>query len=104
LGEIYFEEQNISEAERLFLLSFNVFRTNQDTPNHPDRYLSLKSLATLYEHKAEEARKLGGVRDVIKFKQQANAYLRKALAITEAIFLKNSSHIKRIRQRLRQID
>jgi len=102
LGEIYFEEQNISEAERLFLLSFNIFRTNQDTPNHPDRYLPLVGLSKVYRYKAGVLMKSKQFMEAKNFKQQANKCLTQALKVVYSIFPQHSIHIQRIQAELKE--
>lgn len=103
LGELYLKLGDVRKAEELMQQSLHILKTNSEAPNHPDQHWSLESLATLYEHKAEEAMKNGRPQESIRSKQQAKNYLKEALTIAEAHFPKDSAHTQRIQQRLSQI-
>lgn len=92
LGAVYLAQHDMKKAEELIQKSLRVFEASK----HPDAYLCLENLATLYHQQAIEAQKQDDKDLSETHKKQANSCLHKALKIAQEHFPKNSAHIKRI--------
>lgn len=104
MGEVLLKQGNIPKAENLMQKSLQIFENNGQVKYHPNYYLSLESLARLYEYKTGEAIKLGFAEETEQHKRQVINYLIQALIITESIFSQDSRHVQRIILRLQNVD
>jgi tetratricopeptide (TPR) repeat protein len=104
MGEVLLKQGNIQKAENLMQKSLQIFENNGQVKYHPNYYLSLESLASLYEYKTSEAIKEGYIRGAEQHKGQAIHYLIQALIIAESIFSNDSKHVQRIVLRLQNVD
>lgn len=97
LGKLYFLEEDFKFAEELFTTSLNVFLNCR----HPEAYVALECLADLYIKKLSLAINENNLEASIKFKDQVNNYLNQAILIVDNHFPPNSSHVKRIRSKIK---
>lgn len=96
LGRVYLLEGKIQKAEALFQKSLNIFQDHQ----HSEGYRSLENLADLYFIKSSQYSNASDRHYSLETKNQAVAYLEKALKIVQAHFPKDSSHLLRIQGKL----
>lgn len=89
LAKIYMAKNDLVKAEEFTNLASNIYEKN----NHADAYKVMETLGDIYNKKyLEEKKELN--------KSQARNYYQKALDITKGNFPPNSSHIKRIENKL----
>jgi tetratricopeptide (TPR) repeat protein len=98
-GEIYLIKNDIEQAEIFLTRSLKTF----GIVNHPDRYLTLECLASLYEHKYKIARKRNETQLADAYKQHVFQYLNQAFVSIKNIFPQDSVHVKRLQDKLREV-
>lgn len=89
LGDISLKKGRFAEAEKNLKHALFI---NEKTQN-PEVLFVLKSLATLYFEKSEQALKNNDRKGARVFKTQAKDYLQKALNVAKSNFPKESTHI-----------
>ncbi|OJX14399.1 MAG: hypothetical protein BGO77_02805 [Caedibacter sp. 37-49] len=97
MGQIYFLNGEVESAEKSIKRTLELFQK----VNHPESYIDLELLADIYLKKAEnESIKLKKDKTKI-FIDQGTNYLKQALKILQAHFPKDSCHIIRIQNKLK---
>jgi tetratricopeptide (TPR) repeat protein len=104
LGEMFLAKGNIQNAEKLMRKSLKILERNSQRARHPERYLTLESLSILFKQKAKNAKELLQKKDSIRYKQVALRYLVRAKDIITRTFPEDSTHINRIRGRLKELN
>lgn len=97
LGTLHLVQGNLEKAENLLMASLDVFKNHK----HLDRYRSFECLAELCETKSIAAKRDKRYQQAEKSNQQAIQYLKQALIIAQDVFPKDSEHILRLKNKLR---
>lgn len=96
LGKVCFLEEQLEEAEALINRSLRVFQKN----NHPNSYVCLETLADIYGDKYIKMKTNKEELNLHDLKEQSLTYLTESLKVAIVHFPLESSHIKRLRERI----
>lgn len=99
LGQTYFLEGNMKAAEDLLKKSLSIFQHNK----HPRSYICLESLAELFLKKSSDESNKGNKHLANDSQAQATTYLKQALQIVKIHFPKDSAHLIRIQDTLKNL-
>ncbi|OJW47090.1 MAG: hypothetical protein BGO67_10285 [Alphaproteobacteria bacterium 41-28] len=99
LGQVYSLNGQIENAENLTMKALHIFQHNQ----HPKAYQSLERLAELYLKKSNLIFDKGDSQQSKTLKIQAISHLNQAFEVVKINFPKNSSHILRIKSKLKKL-
>jgi tetratricopeptide (TPR) repeat protein len=100
LGEVYLREDHLEASETSLQKALEIFQQYK----HPDNYTVLEILTELYLEKSKRAENKGNLQQSHIFKVQALTYLNQALKIVRTYFPSDSPHIKRIQNRLKNLE
>lgn len=100
LGEVYLMEGHLEASEASLQKALEIFQQNK----HPDNYTVLEILTELYLKKSKQAENKGNLQQSHTFKVQALTYLNQALKIVRTYFPSENPHIKRIQNRLKNLE
>lgn len=100
LGEMYFLEGKIKDAENLINKALGIFTQHK----HPNILRSLESLTEVYLKKSVEFMNKENIQEAKMFKDQAIASLNQALKIAKEHFPVDSAHIRRIQAKLKSLE
>lgn len=99
LAQTYYLEGKLQNAENLMIKALKIFQED----NHPEAYKCFEILVKLYLKRSEEATTKGDVQQAKNFKTQAINYLKQALAIAKSHFPKDSLHLLKIQEKLKNL-
>ena len=99
LGSIYLKEKDFENSEKFFQKALSILENNK----HPEKYECLESLSEIYIQRSILAANKEEYQNSCDLKKQAISYLRQALEVIKAYFPADSSHKKRIQNKLERL-
>jgi len=99
MAKIYFERNYLDQAETLIKRSLKILQYR----NHIDAFKSLEILGEIYLTKSHQLSDANNSQESQNLKNKAMSTFNQALKITEQRLPKNSSHIERIRSRIKSV-
>jgi len=97
LGEVSMLKGNLELAKSLFNQALNIYKQKK----HPEAYISLENLSSLFLKKYEQERNSNNIKKSDSFKVQSLDCLTQALEIVTKSFPYDSVHIQRIQSKLK---